>query len=161
MLKLTTYFNYLLLKLKLNNIRFEVNSIKLSRRQLYFSSTNQQLVGWIKATCAKAALTNVSLKIIATSILIDDFIVNDLSSDIYIVKFNLLNKIRFVSKDAYGFIPVIIASGPNTTALLGPTAAVQAKGAVGKTLLILAIGGFQQFFTGNYTRGGKVAVVYL
>jgi len=160
-LELTTYFDHPLLKPTLDDIRFGVNGVKLSRGWLYFSSTNQQLVGRVKATGAEAVLVNVSPEIVATSTPVDDFVVDDLSGDVYVVESDPINGIGFVSKDAYGSVPVTIAGGPNTTVLLGPTAAVWAKGAVGKTLLVSATGGFQQFFTGNYTGGGKVAVVHL
>jgi len=166
-LQLTTYFDHPLLKPTRTDIRFGVNGIKLSRGYLYFSNTNQQLVARIKATGTEAILdSNSSPEMVATATPVDDFIVNDLNGDVYIVESDPVNGIGFVSKDAYGSAPITIAGGPkNTTtttmALLGPTAAIWAKGAVGKTLLVSATGGFEQFVTKNYTGGGKVAMVHL
>lgn len=159
-LQLTTYFDHPLLKPTGSDIRFGVNGVKLSRGYLYFSNTNQQLVARIKATGTEAVL-NGSPEIVAAPTPVDDFIVNDLNGDVYVVESSPVNGIGFVSKDAHGSAPVTIAGGPNTTALLGPTAAIWAKGAVGKTLLVSATGGFEQFFTKNYTGGGKVAMVHL
>ncbi|KAK0753791.1 hypothetical protein B0T18DRAFT_385778 [Schizothecium vesticola] len=160
-LQLTTYFDHPLLKpFPTADVRFGVNGIKLSRSYLYFSSTNQQLVARIKATGSEKVLKG-SPEIVASPTPADDFIVNDLNGDVYIAQADTINGIGFVSKDAYGSAPVTIAGGPNTTALLGPTAVIWAKGAVGKTLLVSATGGFEQFYTQNYTGGGKVAIVHL
>ncbi|KAK1751315.1 hypothetical protein QBC47DRAFT_351402 [Echria macrotheca] len=159
-LQLTTYFDHPLLKPTRSDIRFGVNGVKLSRGFLYFSSTNQQIVARIKATGAEAVLAG-SPEIVATSTPVDDFIVNDLNGDVYVAESEPNNGIGFVSENAYGSVPVTIAGGPNTTVLMGPTAAIWAKGAVGKTLLVSTTGGFEQFFTGNYTGGGTVSVVHL
>ena len=61
----------------------------------------------------------------------------------------------------YGGVPKTIAGGPNSTNLLGPTAATWAKGAVGQTLLVTVTGGFEQFVNKNFTGGGKMAIIDL
>jgi hypothetical protein len=160
-LQLTTYFDHPLLKpVPAAGILFGVNGVKLSRGHLYFSNTNQQIVARIKATGTEEVLEG-SPEIVATPTPADDFVVNDFNGDIYIAEQGTINGIGFVSNDAYGSAPVTIAGGPNSTALLGPTAAIWAKGAVGRTLLVSLTGGFEQFFTKNYTGGGKVAIVHL
>ena len=160
-LQLTTYFDHPLLKPQpVAGIVFGVNGVKLSRGYLYFSNTNQQLVARIKATGMEMVLKGHP-EIVATPTPADDFIVNDKNGDVYIAESEPLNGIGFVSKDTYGSAPIIIAGGPNSTALVGPTAAIWAKGGVGKTLLVSVTGGFAQFVTKNYTGGGVVATVNL
>jgi hypothetical protein len=159
-LQLTTYFDHPLLKPTLSDIRFGVNGIKLSGDYLYFSNTNQQLVARLKATGTEAVLDGTP-EIVAAPTPVDDFIVNDLNGDVYVVQSEPISGIGLVTKSAYGSAPVTIAGGINTTVLLGPTAAIWAKGAVGKTLLVSVAGSFEQFFTKNYTGGGKVAMVHL
>jgi len=159
-LQLTTYFDHPLLKPLAVDIRFGVNGVKLSRGYLYFSNTNQQVVARVKATGKKAVLEGTP-EIVATSTPVDDFVVNDLNGDVYVAESSPNNGIGLVKNDAYGSVPVTIAGGPNQTQILGPTAAIWAKGGVGKTLLVSATGGFEQFFTKNYTGGGKVAVIHL
>ena len=160
-LQLTTYFDHPLLKpVPTAPFQFGVNGVKLSRGYLYFSNTNQQIVARIKAT-GKEAVLQGSPEIVAAPTPVDDFIVNDLNGDVYITQGDTINGIGFVSKDAYGSAPVTIAGGPGSTSLLGPTAMIWAKGEVGKTLLVTLTGGFEQFYTKNYTGGGKVAIVHL
>ncbi|PVH91034.1 hypothetical protein DM02DRAFT_546593 [Periconia macrospinosa] len=160
-LQLTTYFDHPLLKPQpVAGILFGVNGVKLSRGHLYFSNSNQQIVARIKATGTEVALDG-GPEIVAISTPADDFIINDLNGDVYIAQSEPVNGIGFVSKEAYGSAPITIAGGPNSTALLGPTAAIWAKGAVGQTLIVSVTGGFEQFFTKNYTGGGKVAIVHL
>jgi len=160
-LQLTTYFDHPLLKPQpFNGIVFGVNGVKLSRGYLYFSNSNQQIVARIKATGTEVTLDG-GPEIVAISTPADDFIVNDLNGDVYITQSGPVNGIGFVSNEAYGSAPITIAGGPNSTALLGPTAAIWAKGAVGQTLIVSVTGGFEQFVTKNYTGGGKVAIVHL
>jgi len=160
-LQLTTYFDHPLLKPQpVAGVVFGVNGIKLSRGYLYFSNTNQEIVARIKATGTEMVLEGHP-EIVASPTPADDFIVNDLNGDVYIAESEPINGIGFVSKDTYGSGPIIIAGGPNSTALVGPTAAIWAKGAVGKTLIVSVTGGFAQFVTKNYTGGGKVATVHL
>jgi hypothetical protein len=160
-LQLTTYFDHPLLKPQpVNGITFGVNGVKLSRGYLYFSNTNQQIVARIRATGTEKVLEGHP-EIVASPTPADDFIVNDLNGDIYIAESEPLSGIGFVSNDAYGSAPIIIAGGPNSTDLVGPTAATWAKGAVGRTLLVSVTGGFEQFVTKNFTGGGKVATVHL
>jgi hypothetical protein len=160
-LQLTTYFDHPLLKPQpIAGIRFGVNGVKLSRGYLYFSNSNQQIVARIKATGTEVVLKGRP-EIVAMSTPADDFIVNNLNGDVYIAESEPINGIGFVSRDAYGSTPITIAGGPNSTALLAPTAAIWAKGAVGRTLIVSVTGGFEQFFTKNYTGGGKVAIVHL
>ncbi|KAF1972431.1 hypothetical protein BU23DRAFT_644480 [Bimuria novae-zelandiae CBS 107.79] len=160
-LQLTTYLDHPLLKPQpVAGIVFGVNGVKLSRGHLYFSNSNQQIVARIKATGTEVALDG-GPEIVAISTPADDFIVNDLNGDVYIAQSEPANGIGFVSKEAYGSAPITIAGGPNSTALLGPTAAIWAKGAEGQTLIVSVTGGFEQFFTKNYTGGGKVAIVHL
>ncbi|KAK3311963.1 hypothetical protein B0H66DRAFT_570984 [Apodospora peruviana] len=158
-LQLTTYFDHPLLKPLPGPIRFGVNGVKLSRGYMYFSNTNQQIVARIKATGREETVPLTgNPETVATSTPVDDFIVNDLNGDVYLAEQDPINGIGLVSKNAYGSVPVTIASGPP---LLGPTAAIWAKCAVGKTLLVSVTGGFEQFVTKNFTGGGKVVVVHL
>jgi hypothetical protein len=160
-LQLTKYFDHPLLKPQpVNGIVFGVNGVKLSRGHLYFSNSNQQIVARIKATGTEVALDG-SPEIVATSTPADDFIVNDHNGDVYITQSEPVNGIGFVGNEAYGSAPVTIAGGPNSTALVGPTAAIWARDAVGRTLIVSVTGGFEQFVTKNYTGGGKVAFVHL
>jgi len=160
-LALTTYFDHPLLKPQpVSGIVFGVNGVKLSRGYLYFSNTNQQLVGRIRATGTEKILKGHP-EIVALSTPVDDFTVNDLNGDVYITESEPLNAIGFVSGENYGYKPVKIVGGPNSTDLLGPTAAVWGKGAVGKRLVVSVTGGFEQFVTKNYTGGGKVVTVDL
>ncbi|KAJ4331282.1 hypothetical protein N0V95_009907 [Ascochyta clinopodiicola] len=160
-LQLTTYFDHPLLKPQpVAGVVFGVNGVKLSRGYLYFSNTNQQIVARIKATGTEVALDGAP-KIVAISTPADDFIVNDHNGDVYIAQGAPVNGIGLVSKEAYGSAPITIAGGPNSTALLGPTAAIWAKGAIGQKLIVSVTGGFEQFVTKNYTGGGKLAFVHL
>ncbi|KAK4206332.1 hypothetical protein QBC37DRAFT_459777 [Rhypophila decipiens] len=161
-LQLKPYFDHPLLKPRpVGGVVFGVNGVKLSRGYLYFSNTNQQLVARIKATGTEMAPLQGHPEVVASPTPVDDFIVNDLNGDVYVAESEPLSAIGFVSKDKYGSAPVTIAGGPNSTALVGPTAAIWAKGAVGKTLLVSVTGGFEQFVTKNFTGGGKVATVHL
>jgi hypothetical protein len=160
-LQLTTYFDHPLLKPRpVDGIVFGVNGVKLSRGYLYFSNTNQQLVARIKASGTEKFLEG-NPEIVASPTPVDDFIVNKQNGDVYITESAPLNAIGFVSQKNYGSAPITIAGGPNSTDLVGPTAAIWGKGAEGKTLLVSLTGGFEQFFTKNYTGGGKVATVHL
>jgi hypothetical protein len=159
--QLTTYFDHPLLKPQpVAGIAFGVNGIKISQGYLYFSNSNQQIVARIAATGVETVLEGYP-EIVALSTPADDFIVNDLNGDVYITESEPRNGIGFISKDSYGAAPITIAGGPNSTALVGPTAAIWMKGAVGKTLLVSVMGGFEQFVTKKYTGGGKVVTVHL
>lgn len=160
-LQLTTYFDHPLLKPQpVDGIVFGVNGVKLSRGYLYFSNTNQQIVARIKATGTEKVLKG-RLDIIAKSTPVDDFIVNDRNGDVYITESEPLNAIGLVRGDNYDSAPTIVAGGPNSTILVGPTAAIWGKDAVGKTLLVSLTGGFLQFVTKNYIGGGKIVSVHL
>jgi hypothetical protein len=160
-LRLDAYFDHPLLKPQpVNGVAFGVNGVKFSRGYIYFSNTNQQLVARIKAS-GKEKVLRGSPEIVASSTPVDDFIVNDLNGDLYIVESEPLNAIGFVSRKSYGSEPIIIAGGINSTDLRGPTAAIWAKDAVGKTLHVSVTGGFEQFVFQNFTGGGKVVTVHL
>jgi hypothetical protein len=160
-LQLTIYFDNPLLKpAPINGIVFGVNGLKLSRGYLYFSNTNQQIVARIKASGREVHLEG-DPEIVALHTPVDDFIVNDLNGDVYIAEQDPINGIGFLSHDCYGSEPTTSVGGPNSTALLGPTAAIWAKGAEGQTLIVSVTGGFEQFVTKNFTGGGKLATVHL
>ncbi|KAH8892316.1 hypothetical protein GQ53DRAFT_746199 [Thozetella sp. PMI_491] len=160
-LQLTTYFDHPLLKpVPINGIVFGVNGLKLSGGYLYFSSTNQQIVARIKASGTEMQLEG-DPEIVALQTPVDDFIVNDLNGDVYIAEQEPINGIGFVSRDCYGSKPTTVVGGPNSTAFLGPTAAIWAKEAMGQILIVSVTGGFEQFVTKNYTGGGKLSTVYL
>jgi hypothetical protein len=160
-LQLDTYFDHPLLKPKpTQGVVFDVNGVKLSKGFLYFSNTNQQIVARISASGTELRLEG-SPEIVASQTPVDDFVVNDLTGDVYVAEQDPVNGLGFVSSSAYGSVPKTIVGGPNSTSLLGPTAAIWAKGAMGRSLIVSVTGGFAQFVTENYTGGGKLAVVHL
>ena len=159
--KLDTYFDHPLLKPKTDDqIIFGVNGVKFSRGYLYFSNTDQMIVARIKATGMEQRLTG-NPEIVASMAAVDDFTVDDRTGDLYLAEQGTVNGIGFVARKAYGAQPKTIVGGPTNKDFLGPTAAIWAKGAVGKKLVVSLTGGFEQFFTKNYTGGYKVAIVNL
>lgn len=160
-LQLTTYFDDPLLKPKpIQGVVFGVNGVKLSNGFLYFSNTNRQIVARIKATGTEKRLEG-SPDIVAVRTPVDDFTVDDITGDIYIAQQGAASGLGFVSRVAYGSQPKTIVGGPNSTTLLDPTAAIWAKDAMGKTLIVSVTGGFEQFVTADYTGGAKLTVVHL
>lgn len=169
--ELSQYFDDALLKAPDlgTHVFFGINGLKLSRGYLYFSNTNQQLMARIPASGLEMpSLTGTQApEVITRKTACDDFIVNPSNGDLYIAEQGFgnatVNGVGFVPGDKYGnsTAPVTIAGGPNSTALLGPTAVIWAEGKVGKTLLVTTTGGFTQFVTGNYTGGGTVSIVDL
>jgi hypothetical protein len=161
-LELTTYFDDPLLKPDTTTPPiFGVNGIKLSRGYLYFSNTVKQIVARVKASGKESPLVGTP-EIVATPTAIDDFIVNDFNGDLYLAE-NGANALGFVCCDgANGTVPETLFDGPNSTALLSPTAAIWAKGAEGRTLLVSNAGGFIQQVTGvNFTGGAGIKIVHL
>ena len=160
-LRLTTYFDNPLLKpVPSGGVTVGVNGVHLSRGHLYFSNTQQELIARIKASGTEPCLEG-NPEIVATETPVDDFIVNDISGDVYMAEQGSLNALGFVAGDMYGSQPKTIVGGPNSTATLGPTAAIWAKGAVGRTLLVSVYGDVEQFVTKNYTGGGEIVFVHL
>lgn len=158
--ELDTYFDHPLLKPQpVQGVVFGVNGIKLARGYLYFSNTNRQFVARVRASGTEARLCGTP-EIVANQTTVDDFAVDETNGDLYICQ-QEINGLGYLSGGAYGSTPTTIIGGGNSTALLGPSAAVWAKGAEGRTLLLSVTGGFEQFATQNYTGGGTVAIVNL
>lgn len=136
------------------------NGVKMFGGYLYFSNTNQQVVARIPATGKEASLQG-DPEVVATQTQVDDFIIDEITGDLYTVESGDVNGIGRVRWADYGSKPDIIAGGPNSGALLAPTAAAWAKDAVGKTLVVSVTGGFEQFQTKEYTGGHKLSIVHL
>ncbi|GKT51845.1 uncharacterized protein ColSpa_12026 [Colletotrichum spaethianum] len=159
-LELTIYFDDPLLKPNSTaGVLFGVNGVKLSQGFFYFSNTNQQIVARIKATGEESRLEGTS-EIVAFETIVDDFIVDDVTGDLYVAEQGN-NALGLVRRDAYGSKPKTIVGGPGSTTLLAPTAAIWAKDAVGRTLIISVTGGFEQFYTQVYTGGARLALINL
>lgn len=160
-LQLTTFFDHPLLKpYSPQGILFGVNGVKLSNGFLYFSNTNQQIVARLKASGKESRLEG-SPEIVALQTPVDDFIVDDITEDLYVAEQGAINGLGLVRRGDYGSKPETIVGGPNSTTLLGPTAAIWAKEAVGRTLIVSVTGGFEQFMTQNYTGGARLTVIRL
>ena len=134
--------------------------MKLSKGFLYFSNTNLQIVARIKA-CGIERRLKGNPEIVTSQTPVDDFVVNDLTRDIYIAEQAPVNGLGFVARDAYSSVLKTIVGGSNSTSLLGPTTAIWAKDAKGRTLIVSVIGGFEQFVTKDYTSRARLAVVDL
>ncbi|KAH8679527.1 hypothetical protein BGZ60DRAFT_400185 [Tricladium varicosporioides] len=158
-LELTKYFDHPLLKPNGTFILFGVNGIKLSRGYLYFSNTNQELVARIKASGTEPTLTG-NPEIVVSGAPVDDFIVNDNNGDLFLAENGDMNALAFLGKNS-GTTPEILIGGPNTTNLLFPTAAIWAKGAEGRLLIVSNSGDGNQFVSGNFTGGGKLNFVHV
>lgn len=160
-LRLTTYFDDPLLKPNLTqDAVFGVNGVKLSKGFLYFSNSNQQIVARIKASGKESRLEG-SPEVVALQTPVDDFIVDDITGDLYVTEQGAINGLGLVRRNAYGSKPKTIVGGPGSTTLLAPTAAIWAKKAVGRTLIVSVTGGFEQFITQDYTGGARLAVIHL
>ncbi|KAH7111188.1 hypothetical protein EDB81DRAFT_671530 [Dactylonectria macrodidyma] len=161
-LQLTTYFDDLLLKPKPTQGSgvFGVNGVKLWKGFLYFSNSNQQIVARIKASGKESRLEGCP-EVVALQTPVDDFIVDDITGDLYVTEQGAINGLGLVRRNAYGSKPKTIVGGPGSTTLLAPTAAIWAKEAVGRTLIVSVTGGFKQFVTQDYTGGARLAVVHL
>lgn len=162
---LKKYFDHPLLKPDPDPqpIKFGVNGLKLTNGYLYFSSTNQKLIARIPASGLEPGGLQGTPEIVANNTAVDDFVVNETNGDIYITEQPTAEggRLSVVRGSDYGSEPTTVAGGPDSDAILGPTAAVWAKGKVGRTLLVTVTGGMLQFATGNYTGGHRVAIVHL
>ncbi|KAH7000806.1 hypothetical protein EDB80DRAFT_724489 [Ilyonectria destructans] len=160
-LQLTLFFDHPLLKpVPTEGALFGVNGVKLSNGFLYFSNSNQHIVARIKASGKEPRLKG-SPEVVALQVPVDDFIVDDTTGDLYITQQGAINGLGLVRRNDYGSKPRTIVGGPGSTTLLAPTAAIWAKEAVGRTLIVSVIGGFEQFQTQNYTGGARLAVIRL
>lgn len=170
-LKMTVYFDNEMVKPQpVQGITFGVNGLKFYGGYLYFSNTNRQFIARIKATGKEEQLQGAP-EIVASQAPVDDFIIDEYNGDIYAALQSPLNGVGYLSHEKYGSVPQTIAGGPDSKDFLGTTAVTWAKGKHGRrpqngrndprTLVVTVAGDFTQFVTGNFTQGGKVAMLHL
>ena len=160
-LELTKYFDHPLLKPIGTLLIFGVNGLKLSRGYLYFSNTNQEFVARIKASGAESSLSGTP-ETVASGMPFDDFIVNESNGDLYLTAGGEVNSLGFFREGSGAIVPEILIGRPNTTELLFSTAAIWAKDAEGRLLIVPKAGGLNQFTGGNVTgSAGRLCLVHV